>query len=77
MAAVVAGGILFTLWFIGMAADLFPKILGDILGYLSLSLHLTELMRGLIDTRSIVYYLSLTVLFLFLAIRSLENSRWS
>ena len=77
VAAVVAGGILFALWFVGMAADLLPEAMGEIIGYLSLSYHFPDFMRGMIDTRGIIYYLSITVLFLFLAIRSLENSRWS
>lgn len=77
VAAVVAGGILFALWFLGTAADLLPEALGEVIGYLSLSYHFPDFMRGVIDTRGIIYYLSITVLFLFLAIRSLESSRWS
>ena len=77
VSAVIAGGILFALWFIAMVADLLPEALGEVIGYLSLSYHLPDFMRGIIDTRGIIYYLSLTVLFLFLAIRSLESSRWS
>ena len=77
VAAVVAGGILCALWFVGMAADLLPEALGEVIGYLSLYYHFPDLMRGVIDTRGIIYYLSITVLFLFLAIRSLESSRWS
>jgi len=77
VAAVVAGGILFALWFVGSAADLLPEALGDVIGYFSLSYYFPDLMMGVIDTRGIIYYLSITALFLFLAVRSLENSRWS
>jgi ABC-2 type transport system permease protein len=77
VAAVVAGGILGALWFVGMAADLLPEALGEVVGYVSLSHYFPDFMRGVIDTRGIIYYLSITVLFLFLAIRSLESSRWS
>jgi len=77
VAAVVAGGILCALWFLGMAADLLPEALGEVISYLSLYYHFPDFMRGVIDTRGIIYYLSMTVLFLFLAIRSLESSRWS
>jgi len=77
VAVVIAGGILFALWFIGMAADLLPEALGEVTGYLSLYSHFPDFMRGVIDTRGIIYYLSITALFLFLAVRSLENSRWS
>ena len=77
VAAVVAGGILCALWFLGRAADLLPEAIGEVIGYLSLSYHFPDFMRGMIDTRGIIYYLSITVLFLFLAVRSLESSRWS
>ncbi len=77
VSAVVAGGILFGLWFIGMAAGYLPEAIGKAFGYFSLSYYFPDFMRGIIDTRGIIYYLSITVLFLFLAIRSLENSRWS
>ena len=77
VSAVVAGGILFGLWFTGMAASYLPEALGEVIGFFSLSYYFPDFMRGVIDTRGIVYYLSITALFLFLAIRSLENSRWS
>ncbi|MFC1987907.1 ABC transporter permease [Chloroflexota bacterium] len=77
VSAVVAGGILFGLWFIGMAADYLPEGVGKVIGYFSLSYYFPDFIRGIIDTRGIIYYLSITALFLFLAIRSIENSRWS
>lgn len=77
VAAVVTGGILFGLWFLGSLADYLPVAMGDVIGYFSLSSYFPDFMTGIIDTRGVVYYLSVTALFLFLAIRSLENSRWS
>ncbi len=77
VAAMVAGGILFALWFIGMTAGFLPEALEKVMGYFSLANYFPDFMRGIIDTRGIIYYLSITALFLFLAIRSLENSRWS
>jgi ABC-2 type transport system permease protein len=77
VAAVVAIGILLALYFIGYGATFLPKALGDLIGYFSLSHYFPDFMGGVIDTRGIIYYLSITVLFIFLAIRSLENSRWT
>ena len=76
VAAVVAGGILAALWFTGMAAGYAPEAVSKIISYLSLSGYFPGFMRGIIDTRAIVYYLSVTALFLFLAVRSLEAGRW-
>lgn len=77
VAAVVAGGILFGLWFVGSAGAYLPRALGDVIGYFSLSTYFPDFIRGIVDTRGIIYYLSITALFLFLATRSLESSRWS
>jgi len=77
VAAVVAGGILFGLWFISLAASYLPEGIANIVNYLSLSYYFTDFLSGIIDTRAIIYYISVTVLFLFLAIRSIENSRWN
>ncbi|MBI3931367.1 MAG: ABC transporter permease subunit [Chloroflexi bacterium] len=77
VAAVVAIGILLALYFVGFAASFLPEALGEVIGYFSLSNYFPDFMRGIVDTRGIIYYLSITALFLFLAIRSLENSRWS
>jgi ABC-2 type transport system permease protein len=76
VAAVVAGGILFALWFIGTAAEFLPETLREIMNHLSLSFYLPDFIRGIIDTRGVVYYLSITALFLFLAVRSVENAKW-
>lgn len=77
VAAMVAGGIIFALWFVGLAASLLPEAMGEVISYLSLYHHFSSFMRGIIDTRGIIYYLSITVLFLYLAIRSIESGRWS
>ena len=77
VAAVVSGALLFALWFVGMAASYRPEALGEVIQSLSLSHHFEDFYRGIIDTRAIVYYLSVTALFLFLTIRSLETGRWN
>ena len=77
VAAMVAGGIIFALWFAGLAAGLLPEAMGEVISYLSLYHHFSSFLRGVIDTRGIIYYLSITVLFLFLATRSIESSRWN
>jgi len=76
VAAVVSGGIMFGLWFIGVIANTMPQAFQKILSYISLSGHFPNFVVGIIDTRDIIYYLSITVLFLFMAVRSLETNRW-
>jgi ABC-2 type transport system permease protein len=77
LAAVVGGGIVLALWFLGGAASLLPPGIGSVVAYFSSANYLPDFVRGIIDLRGVVYYLSITALFLFLAVRSLENSRWN
>ena len=44
--------------------------------YLSVSRHLEEFAKGVIDSRDVVYYLSFTALGLFLTKQSIESYRW-
>lgn len=48
----------------------------NVWGYLTLWDHIDELGRGIVDTRRLVYYLSGTAFFLWLAARSLEVRKW-
>ncbi len=53
------------------------SLFGQIITYFSIHEHFAqEFTRGLVDTRHLVLYASLTIFFLFLAIRSLEARRW-
>lgn len=51
-----------------------PK-LRDALGYVNLYQHMDELSKGIVDTRRLVYYLSATALFLFLASRAVDAAK--
>jgi ABC-2 type transport system permease protein len=77
VAAVVGGIILLGLWFMGTLASVFPESLAGVFSYFSPSNYHPYFVRGIIDTRAIVYYLSIIALFLFMAIRSIENNRWN
>ena len=37
---------------------------------------MNDFARGLVDTRHVVFYVSLTFLFLFLTLRVVESRRW-
>jgi ABC-2 type transport system permease protein len=76
VSAVVAGGILFALWVLGIAGNFAPGTLGEVLSYVSLSHHFPDFITGIVDTRAVVYYLSVTAVFLYMAIRSTETDRW-
>lgn len=50
---------------------------GDALAFISLQSRFEPFSRGIIDSRAIVYFLSITVLCLLWAFRSLESRKWS
>jgi ABC-2 type transport system permease protein len=72
---VVATFILFIIGspFVTMAA---PSLIVPVLTYLGLGTHFDSIGRGVIDTRDIIYYLSIIGFFLFLNVRSLESRKW-
>lgn len=56
-------------------ASVLPKIIQDWLSYFSPVYHLQNFVKGVIDLRSIFYFCSLTILFLFLTVIDLEKRR--
>ena len=44
--------------------------------YLSITDHLDDFARGIIDTKHLVYYLSFIVFGLFLTAKSVDSERW-
>jgi len=77
VAYILGSGILLGLWLVDMPADLVSTGLGQVLRALSITGNLEGFAQGIVDTRHIVYYLSLTVLALFWATRVLEGRRWN
>jgi ABC-2 type transport system permease protein len=48
----------------------------QILSQFSLNRHMFDFVRGVVDTRHVVFYLGGTALFLFLTLRVIESRRW-
>ncbi len=64
-------------WFIASGSQMVDSNLGrQIFEHISLGNHLGELVNGSVRTSSLVYIVSLIVLFVFLAERVIESSRW-
>ncbi len=75
--AFITGFVLIFLFFmLDKVTMVFPPGLASILEYASVTYHLENLARGVIDTRDLLYYVTLIGLFLFLAVRSLESRKW-
>lgn len=78
VAYLIAALLLFALRQVGETEPLdIPDWLRSVFGYLSLPNHLVGLMRGKIALNDVIYFVSTTALFLFLATRILEARRWA
>jgi ABC-2 type transport system permease protein len=77
VAAMVTAALLFLLFLLGWFTDIFAgETAKQVFSYLSLSEHLDEFSRGIVDSRRLVFYVSSTLFFLFLASRALEDKKW-
>jgi ABC-2 type transport system permease protein len=78
IAAIIAFAVLIALFSIGLVEQLLvsSSVIRDALGYMNLWTHMDDYAKGIIDTRHVVYELSVGLLFLFLAAKSLEVKKW-
>jgi ABC-2 type transport system permease protein len=65
------------LWFMGPGAAFFGGGLADVLSYVSFQTRLEGFSRGLVDTRDVVFFLSVTAVCLAVAFRALERRKWA
>ena len=75
VAGVVSFALLLLFW---LASSLSGSagVVGQVLGYLSLVGHVRDMMRGVVDLKDVVFYLSFIVFGLFLAQQAMESHRW-
>ncbi len=77
VAAFLGFGLLILIWLFGALGSILGDTpMGHTISYLSYLEHFDRLVRGLIDTKDLVYYASSLVLMLFLAHRVVESHRW-
>jgi ABC-2 type transport system permease protein len=68
-------GLLLLLWIIGFVGQLVPGRPGDVLTHLSFIENFKDFASGVIDTKNVVYFLSMAGFFLFLCERIVESRR--
>jgi ABC-2 type transport system permease protein len=77
---IVAGFMTFAvflmLWVINWIAESSGPTARAILSFLSITDHLDDFTRGIIDTKHVVYYLSFITFGLFLTAKSVDSERW-
>ncbi len=74
---IIAFIIIFIFFMLDKVLVFAPAALAPILEYLSIDFHFNNITRGVIDSRDVIYYLSLTIFALSLASHSLSGRKWS
>lgn len=68
--------ILLVLWAIGWPADSAGGVLGAVFRHASISEHLENFTRGIIETKDVVYFFDVSAAFLIFSLLSLQSRRW-
>jgi ABC-2 type transport system permease protein len=76
MISFVLGVSLFSLGFLARQIPVTAQWQSQVLSYFGLFDQMNDFARGVVDTRTIVFYASLTFFFLFLTLRVVESRRW-
>lgn len=64
------------LWVLEWSSQFGSSTVGKVLAYLSVLSHFDSFSRGVIDSKDVIYYISMIALGLFLTARSMESMRW-
>ena len=77
---IVAGILTFCLllgvWTLGWADEPTAGPVMKVLGYLAVTTHMEDMVKGVLDLKDVVFYLSFIAFGLFLAQQSVESQRW-
>jgi ABC-2 type transport system permease protein len=77
VAFIASFGICFALYLFGKLTQFVPEAIQPVISFLSIDGHFENIGRGVIDTRDVIYYLSIIGTCLLLATTSLASRRWS
>jgi ABC-2 type transport system permease protein len=76
VAFIIGFAISFALYLFYRLLPFTPESIRPVLAYLSVESHFEGISRGIIDSRDIVYYLSVMVVSLVIATVTLESRKW-
>ena len=76
IAGMVTFAVFLMFWVINWIATFMGPTSQAVLNYLSITEHLNDFARGVIDTKHVVYYLSFIAFSLFLTVRAVDSERW-
>ncbi len=72
----VTAVVMLTLWGLGFLVETIPGATGDIFSFISFQSRFLPFARGIIDTRALLYFVSIAVVCLLVSFRQLESRKW-
>ena len=76
VAGMVTFGLVLLLWIVDWIGSFAGPRVEAVVSYLSITGHLDDFAKGVIDTKHVVYYLSFITFGLFLTAKSVDSERW-
>ncbi len=77
IAVILSFGVLLVFWLFGWLGQLLSEaVIGKVLSYMAPGVHFQNLIKGLVETKDLVYFVAGIVFTLFLTHRVIESQRW-
>jgi ABC-2 type transport system permease protein len=76
IAGVVTFGILLLLWVLGWPAQFETAMWAQVLSYICVVTHFESFAKGVVDSKDVIFYVTVIFLGLFFTARSMESMRW-
>jgi ABC-2 type transport system permease protein len=76
VAFIVSFAICFCLYLFGRLTQFVPESIRGVVAFLAIDSHFENISRGVIDSRDVIYYLSVMGICLLIATTSLESRKW-
>lgn len=76
VAFITAFGISFALFIVGQVTQFVPAPLQGLAAFIGIGNHFDNISRGVVDSRDVIYYVSVMAVCLLMATLSLESRRW-
>lgn len=76
VAGVLGFGMALLFWVLGWLDEPTAGAATKVVAYLGITNHIEDLMKGVVDLKDVVFYLSFTFFGLFLSLQSVESQRW-
>lgn len=76
VAGVAGFAVCLMLWILNWVSEFDSSAISKVISYVAVTSHFDSFSKGVIDSRDVVYYLSVIFIGLFLTARSMESLRW-